>query len=190
MRTIIVGIGNPIRSDDSVGLVVARILRERLAGVEGIDVAELWAGGLRLVEAMAGYDRAVVIDAMATGEKPPGTVRRLTLADLRRRAEPYLRARHLPTHGSRALAPQLGSSARGHRHLGNRGKGSCDPERETFPTCGRCSAGGGCGHLGRTTCFPEECDMKVGVYFCRCGGIVSDKIDGEEIRRRLKRYER
>lgn len=71
-----------MRSDDSVGLVVAQILRERLAGVEGIDVAELWAGGLRLVEAMVGYDRAVVIDAMATGEKPPGTVRRLTLADL------------------------------------------------------------------------------------------------------------
>ena len=82
MRTIIVGIGNPIRSDDAVGLVVARILRERLAGTEGIDVAELWAGGLRLVEAMAGYDRAVVIDAMATGDKPPGSVRRLTLADL------------------------------------------------------------------------------------------------------------
>jgi heterodisulfide reductase subunit A2 len=27
--------------------------------------------------------------------------------------------------------------------------------------------------------------MKVGVYFCRCGGIVADKVDGEEIRRRL-----
>jgi heterodisulfide reductase subunit A len=27
--------------------------------------------------------------------------------------------------------------------------------------------------------------MKVGVYFCRCGGIVADKIDGEAIHRRL-----
>jgi heterodisulfide reductase subunit A len=27
--------------------------------------------------------------------------------------------------------------------------------------------------------------MKVGVYFCRCGGIVADKVDGEELRRRL-----
>jgi hydrogenase maturation protease len=82
MRTIIIGIGNPIRSDDAVGLAVARLLREQLAEEVGIDVTELWAGGLRLVEAMVGYDRAVVIDAMRTGDSPPGTVRRLTLADL------------------------------------------------------------------------------------------------------------
>ena len=29
--------------------------------------------------------------------------------------------------------------------------------------------------------------MKVGVYFCRCGGIVSDKIDADEVHRRLVR---
>ena len=29
--------------------------------------------------------------------------------------------------------------------------------------------------------------MKVGVYFCRCGGIVAGKIDGEEIARRLSK---
>jgi hydrogenase maturation protease len=82
MRTIIIGIGNPVRSDDAVGLVVARLLRERLADDPEIDVTELWAGGLRLVEAMVGYDRAIVIDAMATGTQPPGTVRRLELAEL------------------------------------------------------------------------------------------------------------
>jgi heterodisulfide reductase subunit A2 len=27
--------------------------------------------------------------------------------------------------------------------------------------------------------------MKIGVYFCRCGGIISDKIDQEEVERRL-----
>ena len=39
-------------------------------------------GGLRLVQAMAGYDRAIVIDAMTTGTERPGTVRRLDLYDL------------------------------------------------------------------------------------------------------------
>ena len=29
--------------------------------------------------------------------------------------------------------------------------------------------------------------MKVGVYFCRCGGIISDKIDGEEVERACRR---
>jgi hydrogenase maturation protease len=82
MRTIIIGIGNPVRSDDAVGLAVARTLREHLAADGEVEVAELPAGGLRLVEAMVGFDRAVVIDAMATGTVPPGTVRRLGPADL------------------------------------------------------------------------------------------------------------
>jgi hydrogenase maturation protease len=82
MRTIIIGVGNPLRSDDAAGLVAARMLRDRLAGEADIEVAELWAGGLRLVETMVGYQRAVVIDAMATGELPPGSVRKLSLAEL------------------------------------------------------------------------------------------------------------
>jgi hydrogenase maturation protease len=82
MRTIIIGIGNPVRSDDAVGLVVASVLHHHLSHEPEIDVTELWAGGLRLVEAMVGYDRAIVVDAMATGEQAPGTVRRLTMNDL------------------------------------------------------------------------------------------------------------
>jgi hydrogenase maturation protease len=82
MRTIIIGIGNPMRTDDAAGLLAARLLRKRLRDDADIEVAELWAGGLRLVEAMVGYERAVVIDAMATGDLPPGTVRRLTLPEL------------------------------------------------------------------------------------------------------------
>jgi hydrogenase maturation protease len=82
MRTVVIGIGNPVRSDDGVGLAVARAVRERVGDRPDVDVEELWAGGLRLVEAMAGYDRAIVIDAMVTGTSPPGTVRRLDLADL------------------------------------------------------------------------------------------------------------
>jgi hydrogenase maturation protease len=82
VSTIIVGLGNPVRADDGVGLTVARVLRERLRGTPGVEVTELWAGGLRLVEAMLGYDRAFVIDAMCSGTNPPGTVRKLALADL------------------------------------------------------------------------------------------------------------
>ena len=82
MRTIVIGLGNPVRADDSVGLGVARLLRERLRDRDDCDVVELYAGGLHLVEAMAGYDRAVVIDALQTGRAAPGTVCRLTLDEL------------------------------------------------------------------------------------------------------------
>lgn len=82
MRTVVIGVGNPVRSDDAVGLHVARGVRERTAGIEDLDVDELWAGGLRLAEALSGYDRAVVVDAMATGSLPPGSVRLVPLEEL------------------------------------------------------------------------------------------------------------
>lgn len=81
-RTVVIGLGNPVRADDSVGLAVIRELREQLTGTEGVELVELWAGGLRLVEAMVGFDRAVVVDAMCTGQVAPGTFRRLALGDL------------------------------------------------------------------------------------------------------------
>lgn len=81
-RTIVIGLGNPVRADDGVGLAVARAVRARLQN-EPVEVAELWAGGMRLVESMVGYDRAIVVDALDSGRWPPGSLRRLDLDDLR-----------------------------------------------------------------------------------------------------------
>jgi hydrogenase maturation protease len=82
MRTVIIGAGNPLRGDDAVGLHVARALRVRMAGRTACDVVELWSGGPPLVEAMTGYARAVVVDAMTTQRAPLGTVRQLALEEL------------------------------------------------------------------------------------------------------------
>jgi len=68
MRTLVVGLGNPLLTDDRVGLVVARALRDRLADRVDVDVEEDFNGGLRLMERMVGYDRAIVVDAICTGE--------------------------------------------------------------------------------------------------------------------------
>lgn len=75
-KTLVLGLGNPLVSDDSVGLRVAARLAERLADRPDIDVSEDHWGGLRLMERMAGYARVIVIDAICTGA-PPGTLHRL-----------------------------------------------------------------------------------------------------------------
>ena len=79
--TIIIGLGNPILSDDSVGIKAARRLKEVLKNRTDVEVVEVYAGGLRLMDALVGYTKAVIIDAMQTG-RPPGTVRKFTVADL------------------------------------------------------------------------------------------------------------
>jgi hydrogenase maturation protease len=73
-NTIVIGMGNPVLCDDSVGLKIARSLEKALLGVEGVAVTELCAGGVRLMEAMVGYDRAIIIDATLSQNGEPGTV--------------------------------------------------------------------------------------------------------------------
>jgi len=80
--TVVVGLGNPILGDDAVGLHVAQALKTELAGVAGVVVKELHAGGMRLMDAIAGFERAVIVDAMRSGGLRPGSVRRLGTAQL------------------------------------------------------------------------------------------------------------
>jgi hydrogenase maturation protease len=82
MRTIVVGLGNPILADDSVGIKVAELFKEAIPLNSGVDVVEAYAGGLRLMEAIAGYERAIIVDAMKTGLHPPGTIQMLSLESL------------------------------------------------------------------------------------------------------------
>lgn len=83
--TLVLGVGNPILTDDGVGVRVAGLVAAALAGraVERVDVASASAGGLALMEALLGYRRAILIDALVWPGEPPGALHRLTLDDLR-----------------------------------------------------------------------------------------------------------
>ena len=81
MKTLVLGLGNPLLGDDAIGLLVAGRLRERLQGRDDIDVQEDEAGGLRLMERLTGYERAIIVDAIVSGGTP-GTIRRLESGDL------------------------------------------------------------------------------------------------------------
>ncbi|MBE2198969.1 MAG: hydrogenase maturation protease [Anaerolinea sp.] len=88
MKTLIVGLGNPILTDDGVGVRVAYEVEKALhatpSSMADVHVTEASVGGLRLMEMMVGYDRAIIVDAlMEQNGAPPGVVQRLTLADLR-----------------------------------------------------------------------------------------------------------
>lgn len=80
-KTLVIGLGNPILTDDAAGIRVAEALRA--GGLpDGVDVVELSVGGLALMEAMVGYDRALLIDAIKTPGGVPGAVYALSIGDL------------------------------------------------------------------------------------------------------------
>jgi hydrogenase maturation protease len=104
MRTLVLGLGNELAADDAVGVLVARAVREHLAGVA--DVVESSASGMGLIEILAGYDRVVVVDSIQTGRNPPGTITELGLEDVGRVVAPSLHHAGLPEMA--AIADRLG----------------------------------------------------------------------------------
>lgn len=82
MTTLVVGLGNPILTDDGVGVLVARAVEQALAKHCEVEVVEASIGGLRLMEMMVGYDRVILVDALLGSGKPPGTVQRMRLEDV------------------------------------------------------------------------------------------------------------
>ena len=78
------GMGNPILSDDAVGVRLARDIGRRLAGTPGLDVMEECSfGGLNIVELMQGYDLLIVTDSIRTTGGNPGDWCRFTAEALR-----------------------------------------------------------------------------------------------------------
>ena len=96
MKTLIIGLGNPLVSDDSVGLRVAAELKLLLAGRADVEIAEDYCGGLRLMERMIDFDRAIVVDAICTGAEP-GTIHHLRPDDVPTQKSASAHDLNLPT---------------------------------------------------------------------------------------------
>jgi len=73
-RILVAGIGNIFFRDDGFGVVAVN----RLSGVpvpDGVVVEDYGIRGVHLAyELCEGYDALVLVDAMALGDEPPGTV--------------------------------------------------------------------------------------------------------------------
>lgn len=81
MKTLVVGLGNPILGDDGVGWKVAEEVKRQLPADTPVDVACFSLGGISLMEHLIGYQRAILIDAFALDE-PLGSILILKLSDL------------------------------------------------------------------------------------------------------------
>jgi len=81
MKTIVIGLGNPILGDDGVGWKVAEEVMRRLPEDAPIDVTCLSVGGISLMENLIGYERAIIVDAFAT-DAPVGSISVMRLDQL------------------------------------------------------------------------------------------------------------
>lgn len=76
MKTLVLGIGNPILSDDSAGLRVVRALEGKV-NQEEVTLLETSLAGLNLFDLLVDHDRAIIVDAVQIKDGEVGQVYRL-----------------------------------------------------------------------------------------------------------------
>jgi hydrogenase maturation protease len=101
MKTLIVGLGNPILGDDGIGWRAAEEAQRDLNGAtyefgasHQIDFDFLSLGGIQLMEHLIGYDRAIIVDATTTGKEAIGSVSKFPLSQLKSIGQGHLSSPH------------------------------------------------------------------------------------------------
>ena len=93
--TLVLGLGNPVLGDDGLGWRVAEQVQQKMGKAKpDVEVDYLAVGGLRLMERLVGYQRAILIDAIMTGQQPVGSQFCLALQDLPDSAAGHLSSAH------------------------------------------------------------------------------------------------
>jgi len=85
-KIIVIGLGNPILTDDGVGVKVAYEVEQALSPdiPKNMTITEASVGGIRLMELLVGYDHVILIDALLTKQGgKSGEIHHLSLQDLR-----------------------------------------------------------------------------------------------------------
>jgi hydrogenase maturation protease len=82
MKTLVIGLGNPILGDDGVGWRVAEEIARKTADQPDVEVDCVALGGLSLMERLTGYERVILVDSIFTGKKPLGAVSKFPLTEL------------------------------------------------------------------------------------------------------------
>jgi hydrogenase maturation protease len=80
MRTIVLGVGNPILCDDGAGIHVAHQLKKQITD-PSVTIDEAYTGGMNLLDMMIGYEKAILIDTVHVADAKNGDVKRLSLKD-------------------------------------------------------------------------------------------------------------
>jgi hydrogenase maturation protease len=77
---VVIGVGNRYRRDDGAGPAVLDALATDVVA-RAVRLVELDGEPARLVDAWAGVDLAIVVDALRSDRATPGTVRRVDVGD-------------------------------------------------------------------------------------------------------------
>jgi len=74
MKTAIMGFGNPVRSDDAIGIYVIDELRKTLGEWEDISIFDMGTAAFEVLFGLKGHGKIILVDAALNTNEPVGTL--------------------------------------------------------------------------------------------------------------------
>ncbi|MGB1449110.1 MAG: hydrogenase maturation protease [Flavobacteriaceae bacterium] len=74
MKTAIMGFGNPVRSDDAIGIYVIEQLKKIIGESDEISVFDMGTAAFEVLFGLKGHRKIILVDAVTNSNEPVGTL--------------------------------------------------------------------------------------------------------------------
>jgi hydrogenase maturation protease len=86
-KVAIMGFGNPVRSDDVIGIYVIEKLQEVLKDNSNISLFDMGTGAFEVLFKLKGHDKIILVDAVVNTKEPIGTIFKVPAEEVLRTPE-------------------------------------------------------------------------------------------------------
>jgi hydrogenase maturation protease len=83
-RTAIMGFGNPVRSDDAVGVYVIEKLKKEILDQSAISLLDMGTSAFEVLFQLKGHERIILVDAVIHTGEAVGTLYKVPAEEIRR----------------------------------------------------------------------------------------------------------
>lgn len=73
-QVAIMGFGNPVRSDDGVGMYVIEVLRKKLRENNSVSIFDMGTAAFEVLFGLKGHQQIILVDAVINTNEPVGTL--------------------------------------------------------------------------------------------------------------------
>ena len=87
IKTVVMGFGNPVRSDDGIGCYVIRELQQRLGDNSGVTILDMGTSAFEVLYQLKGHNRILIVDAVINTGEPSGTLYKVPAKEVMRTPE-------------------------------------------------------------------------------------------------------
>jgi hydrogenase maturation protease len=83
-RTAIMGFGNPVRSDDAIGVYVIEKLKKEIHDQSAISLLDMGTSAFEVLFQLKGHERIILVDAVVNTGEAVGTLYKVPAEEIRR----------------------------------------------------------------------------------------------------------